>query len=144
MTAESWLKEFYPIPADAMRDASDVDLLEHCLRKWRGALPKNCKRHDVTYEEGCILPPTGAVVLVFEGDTCALCQAYDEDDPLGDFVLCPLRRHLGERCGGYGVYADSQNHPREMILALKDTLAMVRASRSRSVNAPLKTSKRKL
>lgn len=132
MSLASWKKEFYPTTAERMRDASDIQLVKHSLRKWRGALPENCKKHRVSYASWYIHQGESDYrnTFLFGGDSCALCMAYPfpEIDFKGNGVFCPLYRFLGKPCyrPGLAVFGCSVNDPRPMISALEGTLRMLR------------------
>lgn len=66
MSADSWRSEFYPVDAETVAKHGDaVKAVEHSLQKWRGALPKNLKKHGLS-----------CAPLAFIADTCSLCKMY--------------------------------------------------------------------
>lgn len=115
MSEETWLAEFYPIPADKV---SAEDALDHSIKKWEGALKKNLKKHGL----GC--PP-----MDFDGHSCALCvhhlDEFCEHCPLsivrGDVACDELRPY--ERKAPYAQYIVKGN-PRPMLTWLKKAKEM--------------------
>lgn len=96
MSLESWMREFYPVDAIAA-SGSPLAAAEHSLRKWRGALPDNLKKHGVLYAWHEIYSAgTSELVIEFRGNTCALCAASkNEEDKSKKLVKpncqkCPL------------------------------------------------------
>ena len=83
MSCSTWLSEFYPIPA-SKAIGSELEALDHCILKWRGALPPNLKRHRVTLRRvsGGLAPKIigkdGGHGLFFSTRTCALCLVSGE------------------------------------------------------------------
>lgn len=87
----SWLRAHYPTDAADCRPG--LAAIRHSLRKWRGALRVNLRKHrvkllrDVAYGvhdsewEGELREG----VLVFNVDSCALCAHYYESGP----ARCP-------------------------------------------------------
>lgn len=129
MSLNSWKKEFYPTEAADSRPGKSA--VTHSLRKWRGLLPANLKKHDlfheadqydISYEDECFTVDAG---------TCALCFHYINDgydspkyDPAAGFCVdCPLNKLLGGRCdvgsrSPFNVWVDTGD-PKPMIKALE-------------------------
>lgn len=129
MTPEQWLSKHYPIPASALAEASDEECLLHCINKWEGAKEENLPE-GMRYENHCISSYDGDG-LVFDTDTCALCEKYLCDYACKDMHGndCPIVRMQGNPCCipfGDSIYHKSENDPTPMIDLLKRTLAFVR------------------
>lgn len=102
MSLETWKKEFYAEESDQIvaRRAPDVELLDHSLRKWSGALPEALERHGLRYRRHAISEPDGDGELTFDGESCALCEAY-YNGPTNDreeCERCPIVLATGESC----------------------------------------------
>jgi hypothetical protein len=121
---KAWKKEFYPTRADTRM--SKINAVRHSLRKWKGLLPENLDRYNITVSFINFALPVG-------GDSCALCQKYyDTSFPKHDerrCQKCPLAQVLGQRCDS----RDGENlspwqsfsfdgNPIPMIEALEKTL----------------------
>ena len=72
MSFESWIEEFYPVPA---RECPKEQAAAHSLKKWQGALPENLVKHGVVYRYGTIRE-NGSHYLSFDSGSCALCHHY--------------------------------------------------------------------
>jgi hypothetical protein len=89
---KAWKKEFYPTRADTRM--SRIDAVRHSLRKWKGLLPENLDRYNLTVSFIDFALPVS-------GDSCALCQKYYDasiPDRERRCQKCPLAQVLGERC----------------------------------------------
>lgn len=115
MSEQTWLEEFYPIPADKCRGG--IAAIKHSLRKWQGALRENLKKHNLTK------PP-----IEYNTETCSLCVRY-ELEPNFDLSVCrkcPIYKTIAKNC--MVAYSASVNHfvsptnPEPMIKLLKKTL----------------------
>ncbi|MBK8271405.1 MAG: hypothetical protein IPK83_25030 [Planctomycetes bacterium] len=73
MTPEQWLSKHYPVPASELAQASDEECLLHCMNKWEGAKEENLPE-GMIYQNHCV--GNDGDGLVFDYDTCALCQKY--------------------------------------------------------------------
>lgn len=94
MSAESWIAEFYPKPANKTAEGEAV---QHSLQKWVGL------RTESLYKHGLKEPP-----IFIDGSSCALCHHYLDDD--ADFSdesnsrikptcqTCPLAQSMGRAC----------------------------------------------
>lgn len=79
-TLDDWVKEFYPIEARDVK-GGNKELLEHSLKKWKGATKENTEAYNCIYGEYCIeargiKPNMSRLVFGFEHNTCALCQVH--------------------------------------------------------------------
>ena len=77
MSVKTWIEEFYPVSAKDLvnrGNPSDLDLVNHSLKKWEGARSGNLERHKV--ELDCAkLSDDGEIgdVFFFGSETCSLC-----------------------------------------------------------------------
>jgi hypothetical protein len=71
MSLDSWKKEFYKTPA---YEVSKRFALKHSLRKWRGLLYRNRKKHNVKFSGLEIYDDDDG--LTIDDESCALCQHY--------------------------------------------------------------------
>ena len=143
MSIVSWREEFYPIKVYGLfydKIPTDVECLDHALKKWTGALPENLKKHNVTYhhfriEEHVEYHSSNNYKLQFNEVSCALCKKY----PRTLYILqdrrtcvaqksneiCPLNLSERQTCYQYNygtnVYVKSLFDPTPMILALEKT-----------------------
>lgn len=116
MSLKSWKEEFYPVEARdvATPEATDGELLEHSLRKWRGATEENLTRHGlrrskwrrVELEEEVSGFPDW---INFGTATCALCQRYFDVKCEG----CPVEVCY-EAGRGYSVF--SRGGPPDLMI----------------------------
>lgn len=81
MSAEDWIKEFYPINADEVKEA---DALDHSIQKWKGLLPENLAKHGLT-----------DAPIFIDDTTCALCALYMDLDLDNECEKCPLSQARG-------------------------------------------------
>lgn len=122
----SWLEEFYPIPADELKTASDTECLKHSILKWNGLLKKNLKKHKVTFFDKCVFDDDSPILRI-DGDSCALCQ---NNNYKSSCTTCPLYTLLGHACDipgekePFSLYLEATTfkHPIKMIHALKKCL----------------------
>lgn len=115
MSVKTWLNEFYPIPADA--PMTNLEAVQHSLKKWRGLTDSNLKRHCVNTKN-----PANSWLhwrsvngrsqgnLIINADSCALCQKHDVGDGCR---TCPIVRTTGRRCDErkYGKAIDGMTSP---------------------------------
>jgi hypothetical protein len=99
MSLKSWEKEFYPVAA---RYCAEENALEHTLKKWIGALPRNRKKHGCRFDGINLMDSVSNSRLVFTTHSCALCIHYEEND-CSD---CPLKRCYAEGMP-YDVFVDT-------------------------------------
>lgn len=120
MSTADWESEFYPVTAGVAEaaaprnDLGAVSLLDHCLQKWRGLLPVNLKKHDLTAQD---------MVMAVGGDSCALCVRF-RTVGFGDMCSgCPLVEARGVQC----FRPDAQNKisPYDQWLATRDPRPML-------------------
>lgn len=139
MSLETWLKEFYKQPASIFENdktKDDTACIKHALKKWKGALPKNTAKHNVSYTNYEIKPGVNNNFL-FGDYTCSLCKKYPFDCKryidIDLVIQCPIVRMQGDSCiDDCGVdcfvssYLASKNNPKPMIDLLKKTLEFVK------------------
>lgn len=152
MSLESWKKEFYPIPACLIAVDTDnpVTLIEHSLRKWRGALPENLARHELEYHHHGLTEikeasesPVPSGPFGFISNSCSLCAKYYKSPRFSapfSCATCPIAIVDGVSCEGRSLdpdspgggvahdhekdtYAKSRNDPQPMIALLERVLA---------------------
>jgi len=138
MSIETWLQEFYPIPANQLEAASDLECAQHCLLKWSGTSPENLNKHNTYYIDFTVIgtseKPDGSkieeIALKFGESSCALCQKYfgtseqDGQDVCTDKKnnICPLNIYLGHRCvdDDPSLYVGGKNDTAQMIQTLTE------------------------
>jgi len=138
MSFKTWIKEFYPVPVEELpKDISDIQAINHSLKKWKGALPKNTKKHNVIYSDYEIMEGTSTKTLQFFGETCALCKKYYHDkqiitnfvehcfDPVDNTRCCPIVDMLNRTQTCNMTFFTSKNDVKEMVTLLKRTLKFV-------------------
>jgi hypothetical protein len=132
MSFENWKKEFYPKAASEFIIKTDEECLRHSIQKWKGALPENVEKHEVTYKEHAVFDVLNGQELHYNGMSCALCKKYsdlapDEDDcdcySYESDEYCPVVRVKGYTCND--TYMDTLNDPTDMINLLKDILEVI-------------------
>lgn len=121
MSLASWKKEFYKTPAHKV---SERFALKHSLRKWRGLLYKNRRKHKVYFAGTKVYDDHN--LLSIDESSCALCHHYQENECRG----CPLGG-----CGAAYVKAICHENIVPMIRLLEKA---VKKQKSR-----VKTAKRK-
>lgn len=144
MSVESWNEEFYPISAkDLVNDEKlshihpdevAIKCAEHSLQKWKGLLPVNLTKHNVTRND------KGFISIC--SNSCALCEEYfnyqdKHTDYQSECIDCPLFQYLGQRCdidtdktsSPYLKFIERHN-PKPMIKALKGALKMLKERKS--------------
>ena len=125
MSLESWIEEFYPIEANYLTE-TDLIAINHCIKKWKGALPENLEKHRVKYKGHTIFNKENDIsnYLEFYGSSCALCYKYAGDcidQTIGP--TCPIVRMLGKTCNE--VYNSSESDPKPMLELLHQTKKFV-------------------
>lgn len=141
MSLETWIEAFYKLRAsnfslDKRKD--DTDCVKHAIKKWKGALPKNTKKHNLVYDDYMISPYRDkANGFIFGESTCSLCKKYPHDCKryeASDLVIyCPIVRMQGDSCvddcavdGFISTYRASKDDPKPVIDLLKKTLEFVK------------------
>ncbi|MEE9366040.1 MAG: hypothetical protein V3W44_05060 [Dehalococcoidales bacterium] len=93
MSLETWKKEFYPTLASRCSKGRAV---AHSLRKWRGMLNKNLKRHGLKRENCVVIDGAQRFYFIIDSGSCALCKHYID---VGRCRECPLSEISGRDCG---------------------------------------------
>lgn len=137
MSIQSWKKEFYDIPASDAA-GSDLEAVEHSIKKWKGLTLRNLSKHGLMKERGrqTIKEGVNGEAFWVSASSCALCVKHlavaigDED--CGN---CPLSEVRGIRCdhmrlheitSPYGDWMDKSD-PGRMIRWLEKAKARVEA-----------------
>jgi hypothetical protein len=114
MSTDTWIAEFYPIPA---QDCLDEDALDHAILKWSGLTAKSMNKHHITVVPINVDNTTCA--LCFHSPDCERCPLYESRDQ----VACDARTDEEENRDNE--YAGSPYHaftrcddPQPMIDAL--------------------------
>lgn len=136
MSLQSWLNEYYSLePFSERATCSDETAIQHSLKKWKGTLKPNLKKHSVQYRNYAIFDEAGNV-FNFYSNTCSLCYRYDRnttnrDDCFSESLkqVCPIVRFRGYACDelpdrNYGnkfnhtTWDEVENNPFEMVKLL--------------------------
>ena len=124
MSLTSWKKEFYPTPAERfagrkLTHANGLRAIDHSLRKWRGALKKNTKRHGVKFEDGYIGNTQIPEALKFRVSSCSLCRLSGNHYIVCSCRNCPIYKTTGGVCLEASREVIERNDPRPMIHLLE-------------------------
>ena len=129
MSFTSWKKQYYPVPAEKVKNK--IAAIRHSLRKWKGLTAHNMIKHGLLYRSGCVGTcevDDDSKNLYIDCDSCALCCLYIEKG----CTSCPLYEHLKKRCdssnGPYFTF-DDDHDPQPMIKAL--TAVLKKATKKR-------------
>jgi hypothetical protein len=138
LTAEDWMRTYYPETAKALvdRGASDMELVEHALRKWRGMRPEVLKAHGlitgVTFDLYDLhKAEPDQLVLNIDSSSCGLCHKYFSFDACPPCHQCILTRVRGKSCAHHTesdkeyspwVYWTRRADPEPMIQLLEQAL----------------------
>lgn len=127
----NWMKEFYPVKACNVK-GGNKELLEHSLKKWRGATEENTKAHNCAYADYSIVAKCNISdiadqgCLVFGYTTCALCQVHKckaFDGTHYDCNKCIIVLSGNMSCPtSDSAYSESKNDPAPMIALLEKLL----------------------
>ncbi len=135
MSQKTWLKEFYPKPADK---TTKKEAIQHSVKKWEGLLPDNLKKHNVTMniDEVSVQDARGKEFLEVDQVTCSLCHHYFKVKSQGHSCnQCPLFKvrnsvaccdegyynQREEKDSPYGIMVEKGN-PRPMLKWLRKAL----------------------
>lgn len=90
MSLQTWMDEFYPTPAQKF--PTELEAVEHSLRKWKGLTKENLEKHCVDQRHSSIKDASDAK-LAIDSTTCALCQQHTEDgEDFADCDKCILKK----------------------------------------------------
>lgn len=124
MSLASWKKKYYPAPAESAT-GSDLEAVQHSLRKWRGAEPAVLSKHGLAHSWEYIYDKDDpGEDFIFAGNTCALCRRVP------DCNECIGTRANGCECSGslespyYRFRGDGNLEP--MIAWLRKALALAK------------------
>lgn len=146
MSLESWKAEFYPVDVAMLisTNPTPIQLVEHCIKKWRGLLKPNLDKHMVTkraysswlYDKiDCDEDQRFFVTL----DTCALCKVYIQKNAEESCMTCPIYELTSRSCDHEVYEKDNEeivapyehwcntDKPERMIQLLEQTLEYVKA-----------------
>lgn len=130
MSLETWKARYYLISATnlyfAGRELTDkqreISTLHHSLRKWKGLLASNLKRHKLRLI--CFNSLTGGNGRDFyiDSDSCSLCALYLRSD----CINCPISKNYEKtecnmKSEAWKAWC-SDNNPKPMIARLKKEL----------------------
>lgn len=114
MSIDSWKAEFYPVTArqlalprdDPGKNATDLELIDHCIKKWEGLKPENLTKHEIYLTDDKDVAPIWVVggsapdFVAINSSSCALCirhlEPVDEDSLPCD--QCPITLSRGASC----------------------------------------------
>lgn len=109
MSIETWMKEFYDLPAC---NVPEDKAIAYSLKKWIGLRKENLELHGVYFDGYTVEESKDPTKhrLTIDGDSCALCEhyydscsdIYDADDEQVNCHSCPLYLARG------GVPCDSE------------------------------------
>ncbi len=148
MCMKSWKAEFYPVraynftPQNGVQLTSDVELLEHSLKKWEGLTPENLAKHgcsvhpDQWYKIGDELgfkdedEPGHRMFL--GSDSCSLCVARINHQGTEEerCVRCPISLFTGRACDADALMAPPNSSPYAMFGKNKDPQPMIELLRN--------------
>ncbi len=97
MSLKTWNTEHYPVDAKDLENsgASDLDLVDHVLRKWPGLSKRNLERHGLLREDYEIEGEADESFYVGAG-SCALCLRFE--DCSHSCPKCPITKATGGAC----------------------------------------------
>jgi len=123
LNGEDWIDKYYPVGAETLADASDIECTQHSLNKWRGLTKDVLEKYDLVSSVSLIEGDNYRFYI--DGDSCALCQKYIEKT--SSCRNCPLYKQIGSSCdSGYdSPYKNftKKGNPLPMIEALEKTLS---------------------
>lgn len=137
-TPEQWLQKFYPTPAKETKGKPLVEIVQHSLTKWRGALELadfGLRKHR--YYPWALHGKESGVTLKFDAVTCSLCVNFHDMKPGPEGTMfcqhCPVREvNGGNTCNGSFVHWCDTEDARPMVELLEKTLAFVQRTEIQS------------
>ena len=118
-----WLTNYYQVAADNLRDATNLECLEHSLKKWIGLTRLKSYGLMLDHDERSLVEEkTSNIVLRIDSGSCALCiKHYDTYRDGIDCKKCPLAIHLGKPCDDMkdNLYMRSFIYPSVMVKTLR-------------------------
>lgn len=118
MSLKSWKEEFYPCAANS-KEAQEKPVT-HSLRKWKGALPENLKRHGMRNNSCGDICSSRRGIFCFDSDSCALCIASSEPYRV-NCNLCHIKAATGNDCIDEFNRFVIEDDPKPMIELLEKT-----------------------
>lgn len=122
-----WLMNYYPVTADHLRDATNLECLEHSLKKWIGLTRLKSYGLMLDHDERSLVEDkTSNIVLRIDSGSCSLCiKHYDAYNDEINCNKCPLAIHLGKPCDDLkdNLYMQSFINP---ILMVKELRAAIK------------------
>jgi hypothetical protein len=114
MSETTWKKEFYPVEATSVRKAQ---ALNHSIRKWRGLMPDQKKKHKVSRRARAFAG------ITIDAKSCALCEVNQAtlNEPCHGCELYEVRGNV--RCDKLRM--DEQEPPWEMWDSYNDPSPML-------------------
>lgn len=116
MSLITWMEEYCPESAQdcVERGATDIELVEHGLRKWRGLSYGNLVRHQLVEDKnGDLVDGDSGERMLIDWSTCALCLVYLHDDRCATCPLAIVRGGIscdekvdGEELSPYGQWVE--------------------------------------
>lgn len=98
MSKESWMDEFYPEIVSGVK-RTNLEALNHSLKKWEGLTTENMERHDVSIRK----LEDGGRGLYIDSSSCALCYKHMW---VSKCRTCPIYKSNGVGCAD-GVIEDT-------------------------------------
>lgn len=134
MSLETWKAEFYPV--EPSPEMTDLEAVEHSLRKWEGLWKENLEKHGLIASSSTIREKENDCErFEIDGESCSLCVKYISRDFNRSCGKCPLKKVNDEtpcdlwndsEVSIYGEFGKNGN-PEPMIKGLKKALKMVKA-----------------
>lgn len=88
MSAKTWLKEFYPKPANKTKKSEAV---QRSIKKWEGLQKTHLKRHKVYHCDGTVIDEVSDIgVIEVDAESCSLCFHYFKACNKNSCRTCPL------------------------------------------------------
>ena len=94
MSIETWKQEFYAVEASVAGKSTDVEMLEHSIKKWEGLQTENLERHELRVNYTRIVD-VGGVNFHINSESCALCSKHLFSSRDDSCASCPLSKVRG-------------------------------------------------
>jgi hypothetical protein len=119
MSLQSWKDEFYPVEASeiAKSDVTDLELIEHSIRKWEGLKQENLDRHEVVLGYFVVYAQNeeDSENVDIDCTTCALCERHLEKTADKLCATCPVYLITGDICFAQYSALSYEDGPKPMI-----------------------------
>jgi len=111
MSLETWKQEFYT-PAEEC--ATTIMALEHGIKKWKGFLPENLKKHEILIYDLHTIKMSKAIscalCLMFYGKGCPKCPLTLSGNNCDKCVGCKDEEpDCDSMCGKISLWIESYN-----------------------------------